>query len=60
MDLEQNIPTSLAILSPAYIHATVRVYDATQPVANKPVHDWTAYTVTTLSRPGDSLKPPDR
>ena len=29
-------------------------------VANKPVHDWTAYTVTTISRPGDSLKPPDR
>ena len=29
-------------------------------VANKPVHGWTAYTVTTLSRPGDSLKPPDR
>ena len=29
-------------------------------VANKPVHDWTAYTVTTLSRPGDSLKPPDK
>ena len=29
-------------------------------VANKPVHDWSAYTVTTLSRPGESLKPPDR
>ena len=27
-------------------------------VANKPFHDWAAYTVTTLSRPGDSLKPP--